>query len=1314
MSENRNGQVVTFYSYKGGTGRTMALANIAWILAANGKRVLVVDWDLESPGLHRFLHPFIDPDALAGTGGVIDLIREFEWATTRDVQRDTRWYEQYARVHKFSFSLNWRHFPQGGTLDFLSAGQQDNDYATTLAGMNWDDFYERQGGGLFFDALRADMKRHYDYTLIDSRTGLSDVAEICTIHLPDTLVDCFTLSEQGIEGAAQVARRVQRHREPREIRILPVTMRVDPAEKGKVDVGRSVAKQRFLGLPADMTEPAREAYWARMQVPYQAYYAYEESLATFGDVPGIPGSLLSAYEMITKYLTNDEVGSLPPMDEPIRRRIIGRFARQPISVEDEVVLRYVPDDQIWAEWIEHILVAAGVRVQDPLVARPDAGEPVSMAAARQLTIVSPANAAVESALVHPEGGTFRPPLAVYIADTTPLQHLPIASSAFITGLTADEAAGRVLQLVGRSLDDIELASVPSRPRYPGDEPSVFNAPARNARFTGRENDLLRLRQELRHRGTAVVLPGAQPVALQGMGGIGKTQVALEYAYRFRAAYDVVWWINADPVTFIDSAIGDLGTQLGIPVQTGPDYTRAVLNALSRSEPSARWLLIFDNAEQPDRVGQFLPRGNGHILITSRNPQWGDQAETIQVDVFERRESIAHLVHRVPTMLASEADKVAEILGDLPIAIAAAGAWLAETGAPVDEYLTQIDRHGLSAVSVEESRDRSVEATWDLSLDRLRERSPAAFRLLQLCSVLAPEISLDLIYSDEMANALMPFDPAVSERLVRGSLVQQINRLALLRVDQRGERGQSGQGSHGGQVLIHRVLQHVVRSRMTDVELRAAEHEVHLVLAAARPNDGEVDDPDTWPRFRMLWPHLEASDAVNCYDEVVRRLLIDRIRYMWIHAELDEGRRRAEQIVTNWAALMNELPDDRDRPALVRQLLHLRFNYANILRNLGLFTESFSINSTVLEDQKNQLGEQHPHTLMTAAGLAGDLRGLGRYPEALELDLASYASWLEVFGEDHPRTLSALHNVAASYRLMGNFRAARDHDEQAYRRKRVVLSENHPSTLGTAGNLGRDLRDAGEYERSSALLTTVADTFAQVWGATSRWALTAQTNLAVSMGAAGRAEEARRLLDTAYAELNDSYGPTNPDTLECRLSRSLNMLAVDDFDRAHRELTEVHGAYLEQLGKLHPHTIVCENNLAMVARALGDRGRAMTFVRKAAENLRAGLGPDHPYSLAGQVNLAIILAESDRLEDALALVQEAASGSVRTLGQEHPDTLRCMGNLALILRRLGRPEPELGAVRLADRLAQRIGAENPAVISLRHGQFLNRIIDPHPF
>lgn len=201
MSAARPGQVVTFYSYKGGTGRTMAMANIAWILAANGNRVLIVDWDLESPGLHRYFAPSVlDPRMLAATPGVVNMVREFEdiAAETPDEDRSPGWYRSLARVSDYAVAARWP-FPGGGALHYMSSGLQNRSYSSTVATLDWERFYERLGGGDLFDAFRKDMKENYDYALIDSRTGLSDVADICTLHLPDVVVDCFTLNNQGLE-----------------------------------------------------------------------------------------------------------------------------------------------------------------------------------------------------------------------------------------------------------------------------------------------------------------------------------------------------------------------------------------------------------------------------------------------------------------------------------------------------------------------------------------------------------------------------------------------------------------------------------------------------------------------------------------------------------------------------------------------------------------------------------------------------------------------------------------------------------------------------------------------------------------------------------------------------------------------------------------------------------------------------------------------------------------------------------------------------------------------------------------------------------
>jgi cellulose biosynthesis protein BcsQ/tetratricopeptide (TPR) repeat protein len=1305
MTDSRNGQVVTFYSYKGGTGRTMALANVAWILAANGKRVLVVDWDLESPGLYRFFKPFIGETALSSTGGVINLIREYEWASTREKPTDSGWIQRYASVEKHSFSLEWDLFPGEGTLDYLSAGQQHTDYATAIASMNWDDFYENLQGGQFFDALRADMKRDYDYTLIDSRTGLSDVADICTIHLPDILVDCFTLSEQGIDGAGDVARRVTESAD-RRIRILPVQMRIDYAEKRKAEIGRSTAIERFAGLPAGLTETDHTEYWLRMQVPYQAYYAYEETLATFGDQPGASGSLLEAYELLTAHITQNEITSLPSLDEPLRTSMVTKFERKTSRAEDSVVLRYAPEDEVWAEWIEFVLAWAGVRVYGP--SNVHATQPVS---ARSLMIVSAANAE-EVATLSLDGDRTRSPLAIYISDITPLKNIPIATSAFIAGLSAGHAVERVLPLVGRSATEMVQQLPEGGPRFPGDTPEVFNVQARNNRFTGREAELRMLRRDLR-TGSAVVLS-----ALQGMGGIGKTQLAVEYAHRFRAAYDIVWWINSDPVGDIESSLADLGTRLSVSSESpGPENTRAVQQALSRGR--RRWLLIFDNAEDPATIEPFLPTGNGHVLITSRNPQWSDRAHTLQVDVFQRRESVEHLGKRVPTMRPDEANQIAELLQDLPIAVAAAGAWLADTGRPVEEYL-RLMASERPIGALEASPNWSIQRTWDLSLDRLKDQSPAAYRLFELCSVLAPQIATDLIYHQHLAQVLEPLDGRLSEPIFLATLVQQINKLALLRLDQRGEGTEERDRGQGGQVLVHRLVQAVVRSRMSPAELDEARREVHQLLAAVRPKK-EVDIPETWTQYRMIWPHLDVAGAVSSTDETVRQLTIDRVRYQWLHGDLAAGRARGEDAVQVWTEQLAHLADPAERLVLHRQILHLKFNLANILGEMGLFSQSRPMDEEVLQEQRTLLGPTHPHTLMTAGGLARDLRGLGRYREALERDKQTYAAWLELFGDEHPRTLAALNNVATCNRLMGDFRVARERDESVLERRKRVLGDRNPFTIASAANVARDIRDAGDYARSVTIMRGVYRDCMETRGADSRAALTAQSNLAVSLRSAGDVEGALKLHEDAYERLTDRLGQTNPDTLGCRLSLALTHLANGDFHQANKELLEVGRIYANSLGERHPHTLVCLNNRAIAARALGEQTRSAEMARQAADLAREAvdglsevLGPNHPYTLSGQMNQAICEVDVGNLPGAMKLLRRARELMPTVLGPDHPNTLRCEVNAVLVAQAMGQPGSEEVLGDLSRRLIARVGESHPIVDGLRRRRYLYRIIDPHPF
>ncbi len=320
-------QIITFYSYKGGAGRSMTAANVAWILASNGKRVLIIDWDLEAPGLHRYFHPFlVDPELLT-TDGIVDFIINFTVAALTPGDAAEDWYVPYANIIRYASSLTWD-FPRPGTLDFISAGRQDTAYVARVSSIDWSSFYERLGGGAFLEAAKRQMRAEYDYILIDSRTGISDSSGICTIQMPDQIVACVTPNRQSMLGTAAVMAAVQQHRTNDNgppVRVFPVLMRVEYAEKQWLVRVREAFASEFGPFLGHLPTGERERYLGRVEFPYVPYYSYSEVLPAFGDSGESPFSLLAPAERLASYLSDGEVSKLGATTHAERQAVLARY-----------------------------------------------------------------------------------------------------------------------------------------------------------------------------------------------------------------------------------------------------------------------------------------------------------------------------------------------------------------------------------------------------------------------------------------------------------------------------------------------------------------------------------------------------------------------------------------------------------------------------------------------------------------------------------------------------------------------------------------------------------------------------------------------------------------------------------------------------------------------------------------------------------------------------------------------------------------------------------------------------------------------------
>ena len=296
------GQVITFYSFKGGVGRTMALANIAYLLAQWGKRVLVVDWDLEAPGLEHYFRDFVDPAIIANRSGVLDLLSD-----ARSLGPDTA-------------IENWGLAPlqieignSTGALELLGSGRRDESYFSRLRDLDVDSLYTQSGGGLMLEHVRTLWTERYDYVLLDSRTGITDIGGICTIHLPDVLVLFFTATEQSLRGAIDVAHRAndQRQRLPVDrlsLNCLPIPSRFDTLTEHKIaqDWLDRFAEylQPFFSEWLPTTTDTRK-FLETTKIPYVSYFSFGERLAVFEQGTTDPTGLGYAYESAAALLGNN-------------------------------------------------------------------------------------------------------------------------------------------------------------------------------------------------------------------------------------------------------------------------------------------------------------------------------------------------------------------------------------------------------------------------------------------------------------------------------------------------------------------------------------------------------------------------------------------------------------------------------------------------------------------------------------------------------------------------------------------------------------------------------------------------------------------------------------------------------------------------------------------------------------------------------------------------------------------------------------------------------------------------------------------------
>jgi hypothetical protein len=653
------------------------------------------------------------------------------------------------------------------------------------------------------------------------------------------------------------------------------------------------------------------------------------------------------------------------------------------------------------------------------------------------------------------------------------------------------------------------------PQLPGTVPRVWNVPARNPGFTGRDGLLVAVREQLVAGDRAVVQ------ALHGMGGVGKTQLATEYAHRFAGSYDLVWWVASEQAELIGEQFAALGAELGC---TAPGASMAMVRSavLGELRERGRWLLIFDNAEDPEEVMGWLPGGGGHVLITSRERHWEEIAAPVEVDVLARAESVAILRNRVAGLSEADAIRLAEALGDLPLAVAQAAGYLADTGMRAEEYLTVLQTRAGQILSQARpvSYPRPLAAAIELTADRIAEDDPAAGELASLCAFLAPEPVPEELFTGAAGQLPAVLAARAADPLTWHQTVAHLAKQSVARIDHHG-------------IQLHRLTQAILRDHLTPDQATATQAHAEAILAANSP--GDPADPSTWPRWAWLMPHLLALASASTANPSMRTLACDACWYLQSRGDARSSYDLADRLYQQWRESLGA-----DHPH-TRAIAH---SLASALRRLGRYVASRDLDEASLARDRRLRGLNHPDTLISAHGLALDLRNLGEMQAAHDLDQDTLTRRRRVLGEDHPRTLATASNLAIDLRELGEVRAARDLDQDTFARRRRVLGEDHPDTLDSANNLGIDLRELGDVQAACDLHQDTLARRRHVLGQDHPRTLNTANNLGIDLRELGDVQAACDLHEDTLARRRRIQGENHPDTLDSAHSLALDLRELE--------------------------------------------------------------------------------------------------------------------------------------------------------------------------
>ena len=1036
-------------------------------------------------------------------------------------------------------------------------------------------------------------------------------------------------------------------------------------------------------------------------------------------------------------------------------------------------------DKAWAEWIAWTLEEADHKVIiQAWDFRPGGNFVLDMqraAAATDKTLVVLSEDYLNAEFTQPEWAAAfaddptslqRKIIPIRVRDCKPSGLLRPIVYVDLVGLEADAARQAILNALPERLKPDSEPAFPKLhhaaksqegPAFPnGSESSPWNVPyERNPFFTGREKLLQNLYQQLNQNYAAAL---SQIQAISGLGGIGKTQTAVEYAYRYREEYDAVFWVRADTTLELNSGFVAIAQLLNLPQKDAADQDEVLQAVKLWLRRNTNWLLIFDNADRPELVQSFQPKDTqgGHVLLTSRAQDFQDFGIThpIEIETLEPKESLSFLLRRAgrETLISQSspnenpevqaASQLAIDLGHLPLALEQAAAYILTKKARFQDYLASYQKNRLRRLETTKPRlgnyPDSVATAWTLNFQQVEQTAPASADLLRLSALLHPDaIPFELLtrggkqLGDSLAETLID---AEEDPLVVNELLEPLYAYSLIQIDEIEQT-----------YSIHRLVQEVVRAEIETgntyhLWLSRTVSAINQLLPDSKKNRIEYQDNyKNWPILERLANHGQALfqicqssahqslEAAQLFD-YIGTYLRDKSQYSSAEILLQEALAIRTQLLgakhldvakslNNMAGLYRLQGCDDEAEKLTQQALEIRKqllgeehpdvatslnDLADLYRAQFRHSEAEPLLKKALAMRKRLLGDRHPDVAESLNCLAVLYRNQGRYSEAEPLYQEALKLRKQRLGNEHPDVAASLHHLAALYRIQGRYSEAEPFLKESLAVRKRLLGDSHYRVASSSHKLARLHYEQGRYREAESLYLQAIDIVKYNFGDTHPALASSLTFLAVLYNTEGRYEEAESLLQDALEMLKR----LSEDKYSYSVGASLYPLA-NLYDKQGR-YQEAQQLYLEVID-ICKHLFNSEHpDLALGLGALGNLYSKQGYYSKAEPLLQEALtirkrlfGEEHPDVAQSLHSLAEFYGKQGQYREAEALYEEALAMYRQFLGNKHPDVGRCLDSLAMLYSSQDKPEKaQILYTEALEILENALGTEHPWTLRCR--------------